>query len=235
MPDSAPFETRHGPSDLIAPHRHGAAYAALVVDGSYVESSADGPVECVPGTLLLHPAFHAHGDRFGRKGAHVLNLGLAAPFAGSALVAMQVQDLHEALEVFTRAAHRLGELAAACTQPAASAALPDWQAGFLHELQCSEAPLEAIARRAGVSAAHASRTLARTHGMSPQLLRRELRWRHALDLLAGDYALADIAALAGFADQSHLTRTTRTITGLTPSQLRRQINSVQDPRLPVAA
>lgn len=236
MPDSAPFETRHAPSDRIAPHRHGAAYASLVTEGSYVESSVDGPVECTPGTLLLHPTFHAHGDRFGRRGAHVFNLELIAPQAGTALIAVQVPSLDEARAVLTRGGgHRLGELLAACTQSAPSPALPEWQADFLRELQCSEASLDAIARRAGVSAAHASRTLARTHGMSPQLLRRELRWRHAFELLACEHSLAEVAALAGFADQSHLTRTARAIAGLTPSQLRGQIKSVQDVRLPAAA
>jgi AraC family transcriptional regulator len=152
------------------------------------------------------------------------------------LIAVQVPSLDEARAVLTRGGgHRLGELLAACTQSAPSPALPEWEADFLHELQCSEASLDAIARRAGVSAAHASRTLARTHGMSPQMLRRELRWRHAFELLACEHSLAEVAALAGFADQSHLTRTARAITGLTPSQLRRQIKSVQDARLPAAA
>lgn len=235
MSDHVPYETRHAPSDLIAPHRHDVAYAALVTDGSYVETSPDGPIECTPGTLLLHPPFHAHGDRFGRSGAHVLNLELATPLAGAALVAVQVPDLDDARAVLTRDSHRLGALLATCTQPAPSPELPEWQTEFLHELQRGEASLEALARRAGVSAAHASRTLTRTHGMSPQLLRRELRWRQALDLLAGDHTLAEIAALSGFADQSHLTRTARAITGVTPSQLRRRIKSVQDTRPPATA
>ena len=105
----------------------------------------------------------------------------------------------------------------------------------MQELQRTDASLESIARHAGVSAAHASRALARSHGMAPQLLRRELRWRHALALL-GDYpSLAEVAAIAGFADQSHLTRTARAITGLTPTQLRQQIKSVQDGPMLAAA
>jgi len=139
-----------------------------------------------------------------------------------------VPNLTEAHAVLTRGAHHLGDLLAACTPHVPSPELPDWQTMFLHELQRSDASLETIARRAGVSAAHASRALARSHGMAPQLLRRELRWRHALALLGGDQSLAEVAALAGFADQSHLTRTARAITGLTPTQLRRQIKSVQD-------
>ena len=61
------FETRHDASDVLRTHRHGGAYAALVLDGSHVEASADGPIECTPGTLVLHPRWHAHGNRFGRQ------------------------------------------------------------------------------------------------------------------------------------------------------------------------
>jgi transcriptional regulator GlxA family with amidase domain len=42
-------------------------------------------------------------------------------------------------------------------------------------------------------------------------------------------ALVDIATTTGFADQALLTRTLRATTGVPPSQLRRQIKSVQDP------
>jgi AraC-like DNA-binding protein len=235
MPDRAQFETRHAPLELIASHRHHAGYAALVIEGSYIETSVDGPIECSPGTLLLHPNYHAHGDRFGRRGARVVNLVLTTPLAGTTLRTLQAPNVAEARAVLTRGAHHFTDLLAASSPHAASPELPDWQAIFLLELQRSEGTLDSIARRAGVSAAHASRALARSHGMTPQLLRRELRWRQAHALLGGDRSLAEIAALAGFADQSHLTRTARAITGLTPMQLRLQIKSVQDPPMPAAA
>ena len=80
-------------------------------------------------------------------------------------------------------------------------------------------PARAAARRAGrwrrwraaqaYPLAHASRAFLRSHGMPPQLLRRELRCRRALALLAGDAPMAEVAAPAGFSDQSHLNRTLR--------------------------
>ena len=82
--------------------------------------------------------------------------------------------------------------------------------------------------RAGVSLAHASRTFHKSHGMPPQLLRRELRCRRALSMLRGAESLAQIAAETGFADQSHLSRSLREATGRAPSRLRRQIKCVQD-------
>ncbi|MGO4221141.1 helix-turn-helix domain-containing protein [Lysobacter sp. TAF61] len=225
------YETRHGAGDTLRTHRHDGAYAALVLDGSHVEASADGPVECTPGTLVLHPRWHAHGNRFGRTGAKVINLELGGDFAvgagGLALRVLRVADLVEAGAVFARAHHHLDDLLRACT-PAQAPALHDWQPAFLHELEHGDLPVSVLARRAGVSLAHASRSFLRSHGMPPQLLRRELRCRQALALLGGEAPLAEVAAAAGFSDQSHLNRTLRLATGTTPGRLRGQIKSVQD-------
>ena len=72
------------------------------------------------------------------------------------------------------------------------------------------------------------RDLGASHGMSPRALCREARRRRALGLLHGDATLAGIAAQAGFADQSHFSRTCRLQAGTTPTALRRQIKCVQD-------
>lgn len=227
MPSIAGFETRHPACDVLGTHRHGDAYAALVLDGSHVEASPDGPIACEPGMLVLHPRWHAHGNRFGRLGAKVANLELADDDAPDELCVLRVPDAREAQAVFARAPERLGELIVAC-EPVAAPVLHAWQADYLRELRDGELDLSTLARRAGVSAAHASRVFAASHGMAPQLLRRELRCRRALRLLTGDLPMADVAALTGFADQAHLGRTLRAATGATPSQLRRKIKCVQD-------
>ena len=221
------FETRHDAREVLRTHRHDGAYAALVIDGSHVEASADGPVECVPGTLVLHPRWHAHGNRFGTLGAKVVNLDLDHAVVGDTLCVLRVHDAKDALAVFTRAPHRLGELIEACAAAPAPTLQP-WQHAFLRELIDGEDDIASLAQAAGVSLAHASRTFVKSHGMAPQLLRRELRCRRALGLLAGGLSLAQIAASSGFADQAHLTRTLRAATGAPPSRLRHQIKSVQD-------
>ena len=220
-------------------HRHRDAYAALVLDGDYTESSLDGPLPCRPGSLILHPAFHAHGDRFGRSGASAINIELpdhAMPhligqFSASA---WQVHDLREALEVFQHCPQRLPELLAQAT-PQAAAELPEWQSELLRGMDESEDDIAVLARHLGVSAEHASRALSRSHGMSPRALRREARWRRALRLLGGALPLAEVAAAAGFADQSHLHRIVVAHAGCTPARLRQQIKYVQDWGQAVAA
>jgi AraC family transcriptional regulator len=220
-------ETRHARDDVLPTHRHRGAYAALVIEGAYREASLDGPLRCTPGTLVLHPAFHAHGDRFGGGGARVLNVLLPAT-AVPAFHALRVPDLRWASEVFRRDPDGIVDLLHEAEPGDATVPVPDWQAAFLDALCNGEEPVGAIARRLGVSDAHASRALAASHGMPPRALRREARWRRAVVMLRGNGTLADIAAGAGFADQSHFTRTCRNQAGATPSQLRRQIKCVQD-------
>ena len=234
MSDGDAYRTRHERGATLATHRHRAPYAALVLDGDYTEFSLDGPLPCRPGTLVLHPAYHAHGDRFGRLGASALNIELPDSTFDLAASAWQVHDLREASEVFARCPQRLPELLAIATpQPAAEQ--PDWQPALLRAMADSDDDIAVLARRLGVSAEHASRALSRSYGMSPRALRREARWRRALQLLGGAQSLAEIAAAAGFADQSHLHRVVVAHAGCTPVQLRRQIKYVQDRRPALAA
>lgn len=233
MSEVGAYRTRHERGATLATHRHRAAYAALVLDGDYTESSLDGPLPCRPGTLVLHPAYHAHGDRFGRLGASALNIELPDGEATIAASAWQVHDLREAREVFARCPRRLPELLAQAT-PQAAAELPDWQAELLRLMADSDDEIALLARRLGVSAEHASRALSRSHGMPPRVLRRETRWRRALQLLGGGLPLAEIAATAGFADQSHLHRIVVAHAGCTPAQLRRQLQRTAMSRARIA-
>lgn len=227
MAAATPFETRHERDASLPLHRHRTPYVALVIEGDYIEFGPDGPVRCGPGSLLLHPPYHAHGNRFGRHGARVLNIDLPQGLAGAHFALRRAADLQAAREAFVRDPSGLDEvLRGSVPVPAADA--PDWQAPFVAALASGDDAVGDIARRLGVSLAHASRSVRAAYGLAPQALRRELRWRRALALLAGPRPLAEVAVDAGFADQSHFTRTTRLCAGLTPAALRRQINCVQD-------
>jgi AraC family transcriptional regulator len=221
------YETRHGAAEVLTTHRHHRAYAALVVAGAYEEVSPDGSIQCVPGTIVLHPAFHAHGNYFGHCGARVMNVLLPDSWGIDSTRVWHAVDLRAAREVFEHSSHCLPELLAT-TQIERPKSLPAWQQAYLTALRGSDEAITAIAARVGISTAHASRALFKSHGMSPQRLRLEWRWRRAMSLLAGHQSLVDIATEAGFADQSHLTRTIRACTGLSPTALRNKIKYVQD-------
>jgi AraC family transcriptional regulator len=84
--------------------------------------------------------------------------------------------------------------------------------------------LSELASEAGLSASHFVRSFRHSTGKTPYqylLLRRVERARTAMrDRRA---SLAEVAVVSGFADQHHLARVFRRITGLTPSSYRRSL------------
>jgi AraC family transcriptional regulator len=85
-------------------------------------------------------------------------------------------------------------------------------------------PLGVLAEVVGLSPKHFSRAFRATTGQPPHRWLVERRVREAQRLLRDpSLPLAEIAALLGFADQSHFTATFRRVTGLTPGAQRRQL------------
>ena len=106
-----------------------------------------------------------------------------------------------------------------------------WLRKARDELIETSTPIAAVARAAGVHRVHFSRAFAQAFGLPPSAYRRRMRaLRSSVDALNGRLA-ADSAYDAGFADQSHMAREIRRVTGLSYSRLRKlgaQVTSVQD-------
>ncbi|HEY4281329.1 MAG TPA: helix-turn-helix domain-containing protein, partial [Conexibacter sp.] len=82
------------------------------------------------------------------------------------------------------------------------------------------ASVASTAERAFVSERALQRRFAQDIGYGPKTLQRVLRFQRFLRALHGtDADLAGAAALAGYADQSHLSRETRRLADLSPLQL----------------
>ncbi|MEV6957978.1 helix-turn-helix domain-containing protein [Streptomyces sp. NPDC051207] len=80
-------------------------------------------------------------------------------------------------------------------------------------------PVGAVAGELGLTARQLHRRALTAFGYGPKTLARVLRLQRALALARSGVPLAATAARAGFADQAHLTRDVRDLTGLTPSEL----------------
>jgi AraC-like DNA-binding protein len=79
-----------------------------------------------------------------------------------------------------------------------------------------------LARNEGISPEHASRAFRARFGVGPATFRAEQRLRDVLRLLVETRdPLSDVACRAGYADQSHMSRAIKAVTGLSPQQLRR--------------
>jgi AraC-like DNA-binding protein len=77
-----------------------------------------------------------------------------------------------------------------------------------------------VAREAGWSTRTLQRQCAAVYGYGPSTLRRILRLRRAVRLLGKGASSAGVAAAAGYADQPHLHREIRDLTGVSVTALR---------------
>lgn len=92
---------------------------------------------------------------------------------------------------------------------------------LLHERAPAAATLSELAGAVGVHPVHLARTFRREYGVTVGEYARALRLEWAQALLSDpDCSLAEIAAGAGYADQSHFTRAFRAYAGVTPGRYR---------------
>jgi AraC-like DNA-binding protein len=199
-------------------HGHDQAYAAVVLSGGYEECGSRGRFRVGPGDVLLHGAFDAHLDRFQRQGAQILNLVVESP--GFGLGRMPDPD------AIARAAE--------CDPVEARAQLreqvhktergpQDWPdilaCDLISDPGCR---LERWAEEHGLAAETISRGFGKMFGITPAAFRLEVRARRAFALIVGSSVpLASVAAATGFADQAHMSRATRALTGRPPRAWRR--------------
>ena len=213
--------TEYWSANLSIPrHRHTQAYAAIILSGGYEECGNRGRFHVGPGDVLLHQAFDAHLDRFQHRGAQILNLvvaGLAPSF--SIGYACDPDAIVSAIE---RDPVEAG--AQLCKQIRKTSRAPeDWPdilaCDLMNDPDCR---LDGWARQHGLAAETISRGFGKVFGVTPASFRKEVRSHRAFAMITGsDAPLVSIAAATGFADQAHMSRATRALTGSPPCAWRR--------------
>jgi AraC-like DNA-binding protein len=138
----------------------------------------------------------------------------------------------DSLEVESGLAWLLGELVRRHASPSVPDVDPRKASGVtrlvltrLSDRMTCPPTLAEIASEAGMSRYQIVRTFAAEVGMPPYTWLAQHRVARARALLEAGRGLAETAALAGFADQAHLTRWFKRVVGVTPGIYR---NSVQD-------
>jgi AraC-like DNA-binding protein len=108
------------------------------------------------------------------------------------------------------------------SRPLRAATTPDPAVRYTVDLlDRTNATVAEAAERAFVSERELQRRFAEHIGYGPKTLQRILRFQRFMRHITAPRAdLAGAAALAGYADQPHLSRETRRLAGLTPRQLR---------------
>jgi AraC family transcriptional regulator len=235
-------DTLLAPHAQLPRHQHESPYVCITLGGHYAERSC-GETMCGPGSVMTHPAGHEHANRTGAAAVRCVNVEFSPTLLDdSALRPLQARAEHLRLApshaALTRLRCALGlrdGTAALCTlaaaldvlcaglRPAAASNMAMQRVADAIEADLARATsLDELARVAGMHASHLSRSFRKAFGESVggYLRRRRLETADA-QLARDDASLADIAAAAGFCDQSHFTRAYARHFGLTPGQRRR--------------
>lgn len=205
-------------------HSHREPYAALILSGSYEEAGDRGRLHVQAGQVVFHDRFEAHLDRFSESGAIILNLRLPKSCSCNPGIA-KVDDP----DFIVRTAQRSREDGAKLVISLATSVYqpfwdwPDELAAALIEdpsLKLSQWREEMRLTPWGVS-----RGFVQVFGITPEVFRARARARQAWKSIRGtEEPLARIAAHWGFADQSHMTRDVKLLTGATPGAWRTAAN-----------
>lgn len=211
-------------SSILGRHSHDEAYAALVLCGAYEEAGDQGRLQVEAGDVVLHDCFEAHLDRFSQSGAVVLNLRLPAQTSFAPGIG-RVADMDLIVRAAEASEAGAADLLLSTVQARASryADWPDELAAAL--IQCPSLRLSLWAQGKHLAPWTVSRGFARVFGVSPEAFRARARARHAWRAIRTTAEpLARIAAHLGFADQSHMTRSVKQMTGAAPQAWREAAN-----------
>jgi AraC family transcriptional regulator len=237
------------PGYRIPTHSHARSYFSLIVEGDYEETYGNRSRMCKPATVVFHPGGERHAERVGHAGARVFSVEVASHWLGKSPKYRTVLDEPADFQGGTLA--RLAfSLYREFRQPDTFSPLaveglmlefaaergreenrrrrgrpPHWLSRAQEALQVRFAApptLDALACELGVHPVHLARAFRANVGCSVGEYVRQRRVEHACQqLTVSDVPLVDIALAAGFADQSHFTRTFKRLRGLTPATFRR--------------
>ncbi|HEY9553440.1 MAG TPA: AraC family transcriptional regulator [Allosphingosinicella sp.] len=208
------------PDSEIARHYHAHPYATIVLSGSYEEAGDAGRWRVEAGDVLLHAPFSAHRDWVAKRRTHVLDLPL--PLDGREWPGRgRIADPGMLLRVAERDVIEAASLLLEAFEPV-EGAMDDVPDRLAAALTGEAAPAIAQwAERHGWARETASRHFSMIYGVAPARYRGEARARRAWRLIVGgEAALADVAAEAGYADQAHMSRAVKALTGHSPGQWR---------------
>jgi AraC-like DNA-binding protein len=215
----------------LSRHVHGRAYAALVLSGEYEEAGDYGRFQVKASDVIFHEQFEAHLDRFSEIGAAVLNLPLRAGYSYTPGIA-RVADADAVARVAERSCRDAIELLfslAITRTPPQAADWPDELAAAL--VRNPSLKLSQWGEKNGIAPWTVSRGFGLVFGLSPEAFRARTRARHALKSIQNTQAsLANIAVELGFADQSHMTRSVKQLTGIGPRAWRSAANGFKTER-----
>ncbi len=238
-------ETRYAGGAVLATHAHEYACLVIVLDGVFDERYDAKSRTVGPGTVIVRPEGELHSDAVGDRGGRCLNVELGPQWLEGVRSAVRLRSGAYAGGAFAISGRRMhAELVraddltplmieslviglfdeASAGDRRESRAAPRWLLSAKARIDDdATAPLRLadLAADAGVHPVHLATTFRRCFGSTVAGYARQLRLEWACRRLAdSDATLADVAAAAGFSDQSHFGRRFKEAIGVTPSAYR---------------
>lgn len=242
-------ESVYDAGTVLAPHSHGRAYLGFVVNGRHRETTSRDERDCRRSSVVFHPASERHANRFSVEGGRIFRVEIDDPWltrlrecevpldrpveshggrlsqiASRILFEFRARDAASVLMIEGLVLEFMTAVARDGDHPGRGRA-PAWlrtAVDYLHARAEEEIRLDAVASAAGVHPAHLNRVFrAHCHCSVGEYVRRLRVDRAASELSQSERPIADIAAMLGFADQSHFTRVFVRFMGLTPGRYRR--------------
>jgi AraC-like DNA-binding protein len=203
-------------------HQHFEAYATVLLEGCFEQVGYAGRCIVEPGDILIQPTLDCHGSRMLSAGIRLLRLpwNRDASFGG-VYRGLDVDSVRGAAgHSINIAAQWLRHLV--CGARTSSGILADWEDLLVQGLTINPSlKVQEWADQMQLARETVSRGFRRCYGVSPCSFRSEMRTREAWLRITGTAeALCTIAVDTGFADQSHMTRAVKTLTGKTPAAWR---------------
>lgn len=239
------------PPCFITPnHAHSRSLFCIVLEGGYQETHQGRTWRCTPSTLLFHPAYEAHVEQFEETGGRSLvveiepmwlervrdisNLSMdaSAVFDRGTLSVLGMKLYKEFLSADEPSRlvieGLLLEIAGEVFRAGNDHDLkpPRWLDDARELIRTQFArhlTLASIGESVGVHPVHLAQAFRKFYQCTVGDYVRKLRIEFACrELISSDVPLVQLALLAGFADQSHFTRTFKQVVGTSPSQYREE-------------
>jgi AraC family transcriptional regulator len=246
---AGPFAIRHMrwlAASAQAAHVHPETRIVIALDGVFREERGRSTRDISRGSVIVRPANDVHGDAYAEPGGRYVRIAIADPMLAASVVPRsreQSQSL-AAVALGSRVADEVlrpdrwsalavqglvFELLAEIARDAAAEShhSPRWIAEvreLLHDEHAETCVRRSRARHPRGARSRRASTFRRHVGIGVGDELRRARVFHARRLIeSSQKSLAEIATEVGFADQSHLTRSTRLVLGVTPGTLRRRV------------
>lgn len=194
-----------------------------MLEGRYVERGSSGRYNVEAGQIVAHGMFESHDNEVVRTNTRVLNLSFH-PTANLPPV-FRVEDVDELIAAARSNSPEVTKLLRpiGAVQPCQE----DWPDELARVLRTRPVRISDWADEVGLAAATVTRGFSAAFGTTPSSYRLEaLAIRAIGNIVSSSEPFAQIAADCGFADQAHLCRTIKELTGQKPGYWR--IKSIQD-------